>query len=392
MDFYSQLGIKRVVPAVGPPTDYGGVVMSPEVWKAMREAGRYFISMTELYEKSGERIAKLVGTEAAYVTQGGAGSIHAATAVCIARGDPVKIKQLPDTTDLPNEVIIQERHRHYWGGYYYFEKSIEVAGGRLVPVGNDRTCSPAEVESAITSRTAAIYFMVMGHTSPSGEDGLEETIRVAKKHGIPVIVDAASRVVPKKEIGKFNRMGADLVCYGGKYVGGPSASGFLVGRKDLLKALAGKNAWQWPHGRGLKMDRLMIVALVKALDMYMKTDVDARERRLKSRARSLAKRLSSIPGIKAEFVEEPYYGSLPILAPQVAVAFDDPKYNVDYVIDALKKNRPPIYVELANAVAGKDGSLVILPPEQQRVLLVTRTFLPDEEALILQGFRRLMRK
>lgn len=392
MSVYKQLGVKRVVPAVGPPTVYGGTVMAPEVWRAMREAGRYFIRMADLYEKAGEHIARLAGTEAAYVTQGGAGSIHAAAAVCIAGGDPDKIMQLPDTTGLKNEVIIEQRHRNYWGGPYYFEKSIEVAGGKLVPVGNERACTVAELEGAITDMTAAIHFMVMGHTSPSGEDGLEDALRVAKKHRIPLVVDAASRVVPKTDIGKYNRLGADIVCYGGKYIGGPSAAGFVCGRKSLLRALSGDNAWRWPHGRGFKMDRLMIVALVKALDIWMKSDNNARERRLEAKARTLAKKLSTISGMRAEFVEEPYYSSLPILTPQVKLVFDDPKFIPDYVSEALRKYDPPIIAERASVVAGKDGSLVELPLEEQRVLLVTRSFLPDEYAYVLRAFRRLMKQ
>ena len=366
--------------------------MAPEVWRAMREAGRYYIRMAELYERAGEHIARLVGTESAYVTQGGAGSIHAAAAVCIAGGDPDRIMQLPDTSGLRNEIIIQQRHRNYWGGPYYFEKSIEVAGGRLVPVGNERACTPAEIEGAITDRTAAIHFMVMGHTSPSGEDGLEDAISAAKKNGIPLVVDAASRVVPKSDIGKYNRMGADLACYGGKYIGGPSAAGFVCGKKSLLRALSGDNAWRWPHGRGFKMDRLMIVALVKALDMWMKSDDEGRERRLKGKARTLAKKLSTIPGMRAEFVEEPYYSSLPILTPQVKLVFDDPKFTPDYVNRALREFDPPVIAERASVVAGKGGSLIELPPEEQRVLLMTRSLLPDEYDYIVRVFRRLMKR
>jgi len=47
----------------------------PDLDAAMTEASRHFVLLEELQEKVGERLAKLVGTEAAMVTTGAAGAI-----------------------------------------------------------------------------------------------------------------------------------------------------------------------------------------------------------------------------------------------------------------------------------------------------------------------------
>ena len=95
-EIYTRLGIRPVINAVGTVTVLGGTIMPPEVVAAMEEAGRYFVSMPELLEKSGELIARLLGVEAAVVTTGAAGAITLATAACVTGNDSEKVRQLPD--------------------------------------------------------------------------------------------------------------------------------------------------------------------------------------------------------------------------------------------------------------------------------------------------------
>ena len=92
-----------------------------------------------------------------------------------------------------------------------------------------------EYEAAITPNTAAIYY----GTGPDAEPPLAQVIGVARKHGLPVIVDAAGEIPPKANLRKFIDMGADLVAYsGGKALRGPQSSGILCGRRDLIASVA----------------------------------------------------------------------------------------------------------------------------------------------------------
>src|SRR5690349_1828862 len=101
-EIYTRLGVRPVINAIGTVTILGGVVMPPEVVAAMEEAGRHFVSVPELLEKSGEHLARLLGVEGAVVTTGAAGAITLATAACVTGTDPQKISQLPDTRGMRN--------------------------------------------------------------------------------------------------------------------------------------------------------------------------------------------------------------------------------------------------------------------------------------------------
>src|SRR5438876_11990388 len=72
---YEALGVKHVINATGTVTNLGGSLMPPEVAAAWVEASRHFVNLLDLQAKVGERIAKLIGVEAALVTTGAAGAL-----------------------------------------------------------------------------------------------------------------------------------------------------------------------------------------------------------------------------------------------------------------------------------------------------------------------------
>jgi len=58
---------------------------------------------------------------------------------------------------------------------------------------------------------------------------------VARKHDLPVIVDAAAQLPPKANLTRFLSEGATLVAYsGGKAIRGPQGTGILCGEKELV--------------------------------------------------------------------------------------------------------------------------------------------------------------
>ena len=126
---FAHLGVTPVINACGIYTDLGGSRLSPRVWAAMEEMNRSFVRMPELLDRSGERIAALLGAEAARVTPGAAAAIMLGTAACMAGTDGTKSQRLPDTTGMPNEVLIQRRHR------YKYDRQVPMTGARLIEVG-----------------------------------------------------------------------------------------------------------------------------------------------------------------------------------------------------------------------------------------------------------------
>src|SRR5678816_3720323 len=125
-DVYARLGIHPVINGVGVVTHLGGSLMHPEVTRAMEEAARCFVPLTKLQAKVGARIAELLGAEAAMVTGGCASAITMGTVACVALGDQEKLRRLPDTTGMKNEIVQQKSHR---GGY---EQQMLLTGARIM--------------------------------------------------------------------------------------------------------------------------------------------------------------------------------------------------------------------------------------------------------------------
>jgi L-seryl-tRNA(Ser) seleniumtransferase len=93
-----------------------------------------------------------------------------------------------------------------------------------------------QMEAAITERTAASFYV--GLSLDSTLD-FKTFVEVSHSRGVPVIVDAAPTQAPAENFRRWIDLGADLVaCAGGKYIGGPAATGFLAGRRDLVRAAA----------------------------------------------------------------------------------------------------------------------------------------------------------
>ena len=294
---YEELGVRPVINATGGHmTRLGGSILSPKVSQAMQEANRYYVDMKELLDRSGQIIAELLGAEAAYVTSGCCAALALGTAACMAGSDPAKMERLPDTRGVRYEVIIQKRLRSK------YDRCVTVPGAKLVEVGDESGTRPEQIEAAIGDKTAAIHYLAPGRGD--GVVPLEEVIRIGKRRGVPIIVDAAAQVYPVENLRKYPAMGADLVCYGAKYFGAPNSSGILCGRKDLVEAAAlhGFIGFETtPHrtfGRPMKLDRQEIIAVVVALREWMTMDHQARFESYERRVRNLQRELEGIPNIE----------------------------------------------------------------------------------------------
>ncbi len=266
---YTKLEVRPVINAGGSTTRFGGSTPSPAVKRAMDEADGSWVEIQELLEKSGAYIADVLGVEAAYVTAGCYAALVLSSAACIAGKDPERAGRLPDTTGMANEILIQKSQR------YGFDRCYTVPGGKLVEVGNEEGCSPEEMERAIGSDTAAVAYFIQSDWG-SGVVSLEDTVRIARSKGVPVIADAASRIYPLDYFREVAQS-ADLVCFGGKYINAPQSTGFVCGRKDLVEAVAVHGfVSSRPFGRGQKLDRQEIAGVVAAFDEWFAMDHETR--------------------------------------------------------------------------------------------------------------------
>jgi L-seryl-tRNA(Ser) seleniumtransferase len=192
---------------------------------------------------------------------------------------------------LKTEFIVQKNDRNI------YDHAVECAGGRLVEAGTEEGTTEAELDEAFDpERTAAYYYTVRSakHSLP-----LETVVRVAHGHGVPVIVDAAAELPPRKKLAQYIEAGADLVIFsGGKHISGPNNSGVLAGRKDLIK-LAHLQSYPFHGvGRASKMSRETIVGFVKALELYMEKDEEGHYNQWQEKVERMARQLRDIPGVK----------------------------------------------------------------------------------------------
>jgi len=375
MGVYEDLGVRKVVNAIGNVTYLGGSLMAPEIVAAMSEAARSFVDLNELLEKAGQRIAEVMGVEAAYVTTGAASGLVLSTAACMTGKDPAKISRLPDTDGMKNEVIIQRVHRNW------FDQSIRQAGARLVEIG--RSYPPAmtpswELEAAIGEKTAAIaYFPTYGI---GGELPLEEVIRIATGHDVPTIVDAAAELPPASNLCNYTQMGADLVVFsGGKDLEGPGDTGIIAGRKDLIEACALNANPNHGIGRPMKVSKEQIVGLVTAVERYVQQDFEAESNVWEQQVAYLVETLSSLPGVDARRVfpgEPPIF---PLCIPRAYIDFGGETLGItrQEVLNLLRDGDPKIALW-----QGGGKSLVINP----------QTLVPGEERVVAQRLQDILQR
>jgi L-seryl-tRNA(Ser) seleniumtransferase len=372
---YRRLGVRPIIHASGTTTRYGGSLLRPEALETMREASTTLVNLDELNEAAGAAIARMLGAEAAFVTAGASSGLILQAAACIAGADPAKITRLPDTAGMRNEIVIQRAHR------FAYDQAYRVAGGVLVEIGLARRTQPFELEAAIGERTAAVAYLVSPFTSPPGVLTLEQVVAIAKKRGVPVIVDAASMLPPRENLTKFLRLGADLVSFsGGKGIRGPQSTGILAGRRDLVRAVALNASPNQALARAAKTSKEEICGLVTALGCFMAEDEKAEMKRYTDVCAAIVEALGEIPGLRAVVEQDPINRVLPHAVIYFTPEWVGPSGHAVQV--ALAQGEPHIYVQQGAHQGGYFDEIAIDPINLQ----------PGDEAVIAARLREeLMR-
>jgi L-seryl-tRNA(Ser) seleniumtransferase len=330
-DVIQELGIRSFINAAGTFTALTGSLMRPEVVAAMQVASKKFVTLEELHDKVGKRIAELVHCEAALVTSGCASALALSTAACVTGSDQKRIRQLPDTTGMKSEVIVQRTHRV---GY---DHAIRNAGVRLIEVDTRE-----QLEGAISDKTAMMFFL--NSSDPRGKVHHEEFVAIGKKHNVPTLIDAAADVPPVDNLWRFTKMGFDLVGFsGGKGLRGPQSTGLLLGRKDLIEAARLNNS---PNGDTLcrtnKVNKEEVIGMLVALETYLREDHSAVWKEWEGRCERITRALKEFPDVKSEV----YVPEIANAVPHLRVTWDTTKRNltVPAMVRKLREGEPSIEV------------------------------------------------
>jgi len=320
-DYFKELGVRPFINAAGTYTTLTASLMHPDVMQAIDYASKQFVHLPELHDRVGERIAQMIGCEAAMVPSGAAAALVVGTAACITGTNPDFIHRLPDTTGMKSEVIVKKSHR------YGYDHAVRACGVKMIEVETS-----AELESAINERTAMMLFF--NANEPKGQIKAAEFVALGKKHSVPIFNDAAADVPPVENLSKYSKMGFDLVTFsGGKGIRGPQSAGLLLGRKDLIAAARMNTSPNSDSvGRGLKVNKEELLGMMAAIESYTKRDHAAEWREWEKRVKYIADTVTPLTGIKTEtFVPE-----IANAVPHLRITWDEGRIKMKYA-DVKKK-------------------------------------------------------
>ena len=328
-DYFRELGIRTFINAAGTYTSMTGSLMPKEVIDAINYGSLEYVNLDELQDKVGERIAELLECEYATVSSGCFGAMSIAMAGVMSGKDPKKIKQLPDTTGLRNEVILQESHTI---GY---AQALTNVGAKLVKVK-----TAEELENAINEKTAMLWFL--NANTDRGDIKWEEFVSLGKKHNIPTFIDCAADVPPVDNLFKFTRIGFDMVAFsGGKGLRGPQSAGLLLGKKEYIEAARLHTPPRGETiGRGMKVNKEEVLGMLAALELYLSKDHQAEWKMWEDQIDLISESAKSVSGVETTIHVPPHANHVPSLK----IRWDQSKVNIspDNVRKILREGSPSI--------------------------------------------------
>lgn len=299
--------------------------------EAQAFGGRNFFEMDQLSINTGQYIAKLVGSEDAQIVSSASAGIALSVAALIGRGSEFHLYNPYDSRYDRREVIVPKGHNVDYGAP--IQTMVELGGGKVVEAGYANKCTPALVEDMITNKTVAILFVKSHHTVQKSMLTAKEAVKVAQKHQIPLIVDAAA----EQDLTKYLKAGADLVIYSGAKALEGTSSGIVLGSKEYI---------EWVRlqangiGRAMKIGKENILGLAAAIEHYLEVGPETGES-MKKRLLPFIDRLNEIPNIKAAMVQD--IAGREIYRAQVTL-IDDSGLDAREVMQQLKSGTPAIYI------------------------------------------------
>ena len=352
-DFFKELGLRTFINAAGTYTSMTGSLMPKEVVEAISYGANEYVNLDDLQDKVGERIAELLECEYATVSSGCFGAMSIGMAGILTGKDPKKVKQLPNTEGMKNEVIMQESHSI---GY---AQALTNVGAKVV-----RVKTAKQLEKAITDKTCMLWFL-NAHTD-RGEIKWKEFIALGKKHNIPTFIDCAADVPPVENLFRFTKMGFDLVAFsGGKGLRGPQSAGLLLGKREYIEAARMHTPPRGETiGRGMKVNKEEVLGMLAALELYLEKDHRKEWEMWESQIQLISDSANSVVGVETEIHVPPYANHVPSLR----IRWDEKKVKItpNEVRKQLTEGHPSIQTVGDSKSVGMTTWMMV--PGQERIV------------------------
>lgn len=325
---YEKFGLKEVINASGRMTILGVSKVSENVLAAQRFGGEHFFEMSDLSEKTGAYLAKLLNVEDAQIVSSASAGIAQSVAAIIGKGDNYHAYHPYTKRITAREIILPKGHNVDYGTPV--EVMVNQGGGEVIEAGYANMCSPEHLEMMITEKTAAVLYIKSHHTVQKSMLTVAEAAQVAKRNNLPLIVDAAA----EEDLFRYVAAGADLVIYSGaKAIEGPSA-GLVIGKKEYIEwiRLQGKGI-----GRAMKIGKDNILGFTQAVEDYLANGSESGAA-MQERLAPFVAAVNEIPGLSAKVVQDGagrdiYRGSVAVSGTKDA----------KQVIAELKAQDPAVY-------------------------------------------------
>lgn len=215
----------------------------------------------------------------------------------------------------------------------------------------------------------------------SGPMGTEAISTVAKRHNVPVLVDAAAEILTVPNI--HLQRGATLVAYsGGKFIRGPQSAGLLLGRKDLVQAAWVHSAPHHGYARAMKVGREEMIGMLVAVESWVARDHEAQWRDWIARCQFIADRVAKIPGVSTNVRTE--LGGRSNRSPQLTVRWEAQKLGLtgQDVVQILDTTDPRVMLSGSGGGGGARGGQNL--PGDTGISLVPSTMAPGDERVVAE--------
>lgn len=333
MDLFEQFGLTRVINACGKMTHLAGAIVLPEIAKAARESFNHFFLLDELQAAAGRIIAETTGAESGCVTACTSAGITLSVAASMTGTDLAKVLQLPDTTGMPNRVLIQKGHCINYG--HPITQAIRLSGAQVVEVGVVNRCTPEELRYELgKGNVAAVVHVESHHTVRYGWVRLPALVKLASEFDVPVIVDGAAQ---DQRLRELVCTGASLVLTSAHKYLCSTTGGIVAGRKAMVDAVYLQNKG---IGRPMKAGKEAIVGAMVALQYRNRQDMHAWTIEQNRKVALILDYLKDVPELKLSVDPDP--NGCPFSRVRLTPAASDGQHSAGALSACLATGSPSI--------------------------------------------------